>query len=127
MVVPVGSPPDAAIVILPAAFVTVIPLPAVMVAATGASPVEPIRIWPLVRAGSSVIEPALDTRILFEFKVETVVGTVVQAVVPAPVDTSAVPATGAVAGNVSVYDVIPAGGANVIPWAGVAGLKSRID
>jgi hypothetical protein len=74
-----------------------------------------------------VIEPALDTRILFEFKVETVVGTVVQAVVPAPVDTSAVPATGAVAGNVSAYDVIPAGGANVIPWAGVAGLKSRID
>ena len=45
----------------PAEFVTVIPVPAVSVVATGAEPVEPTSICPFVNAPASTIAPPLDT------------------------------------------------------------------
>lgn len=120
-VVPAGRAPVADIVILPAALVTLIPVPAVSVAATGACPVDPISICPFVSADASEIDPAFDMSMRFEFRAEPIVGTADHAVPPFPVETSAVPAVGAVVGNVNVYDVMPLGGVSVIPCVGALG------
>jgi hypothetical protein len=49
--------PVVAIVMLPAPFVTDMPVPAVMVAKTGSAPVDPIGNWPLVATPKEFIEP----------------------------------------------------------------------
>jgi hypothetical protein len=57
----------AAIVMEPAPLVTVIPVPGVIAVATGAAPVDPTKIWPLVNAAASTIAPPDETiiRLLF--------------------------------------------------------------
>ena len=58
-----------AMVMAPAALVIVIPLPAVMFAATGAEPVEPINNCPLFNAAASVMALPEETIIRLLFKV----------------------------------------------------------
>jgi hypothetical protein len=87
---PLPPPPDAAIVIDPAAFVTVMPEPAVIVAAEGSLLVLPMRSCPLVRVlDTKALEPSA-TRIPWAVGFDTpeppYVGlTVVPCHVPVPI------------------------------------------